>query len=102
MLGIGHATNRGHCGNITLDNNMNDILNCPLINAFESDGWCNGMCSRLERTFSVSIESKTDYKTDISCFAIKLAALRCKDRVCYKCIVRVQHLALSKSSPASP
>ena len=81
MLGIGHDTNRGHCGKITLDNNMIDILNCTLINAFELDGWCNGMRSRLERTFSVSIESKTDYTTDMSCFAIKLTALRCKDRV---------------------
>ena len=83
MLGIGHDTNKGHCEKITLDNDMIDILNCPLTNAFESDGWCNGMSFRLERTFSVSIESKTDYKTDISCFAIRFAALRCKDRVCY-------------------
>ena len=52
--------------------------------SFESDGWCNGMRARLERTLSGSIESKTDYKTGISCFAIKLATLRFKDRVCYK------------------
>ena len=84
MLGIGHDTNRGHCGKITLDTNMIDILNCPLTNAFESDGLCNGMRARLERTLSGSIESKTDYKTGICCFAIKLAVLRCKGRVCYK------------------
>ena len=57
MLGIGHDTNRGHCGKIMLDNNMIDILNCPQMNAFESDGWCNGMRARLERTLSVTIES---------------------------------------------
>jgi hypothetical protein len=39
VLGIGHDTNRGHCGKITLDNNMIDILNCTLINAFELDGY---------------------------------------------------------------
>ena len=84
MLGIGHDTNRGHCGKITLDNNMIDILNCPLTNAFESDGWCNGMRALLDWTLSGLVESKTDYKTGIRCFAIKLAVLRCKDRVCYK------------------
>ena len=60
MLGIGHHTNRGHCGKIMLDDNMIDILNCSPTNAFESDGLCNGMSGRLERT------------------------LRCKGRVCYK------------------
>ena len=79
MLGIGHDTNRGH---ITLDNNMIDILNCSLTNAFESDGLCNGMRARLERTLSGSIESKTDYTTGICCFAIKLAVLRFEGRVC--------------------
>ena len=62
MLGIGHDTNKGHCGKITLDTNMIDILNCSPKNAFESDGWCNGMRARLERTLSVSIESKTVLK----------------------------------------
>jgi hypothetical protein len=84
VLGIGHHTNRGHCGKITLDNNMIDILNCPLTIAFESDGWCNGMRARLERTLSGTIESKTDYKTGICCFTIKLAVLKCKGCVCYK------------------
>ena len=84
MLGIGHDTNRGHCGKITLDNDMIDILNCPLTIAFESYGWCNGMRARLERTLSGTIESKTDYKTDIYCFTITLAVLKCKGRVCYK------------------
>ena len=87
MLGIGHDTNMGHCGEIMLDNNMIDIidiLNCSPTNVFESDGLCNGMGARLERTFSGSIESKTDNKTGICCFAIKLAVLRCKGRVCYK------------------
>lgn len=84
MFGIGHDTNRGHCGKITLDNNMIDILNCPLTNALAYDGWCNGMRARLERTLSGSIESKRDYKTDICCFAIQLAVLRCKGRVCHK------------------
>jgi hypothetical protein len=84
VLGIGHDTNRGHCGKIMLDNNMIDILNCSPANAFESDGLGNGMGARLERTLSGSIESKTDNKTGICCFAIKLAVLRCKGRVCYK------------------
>ena len=84
MLGIGHDTNKGHCEKITLDNNMIDILNCPLTNGFESDSWCNGMRARLERTLSGSIESKTDNNTGICCFVIKLAVLRCKGRVCYK------------------
>ena len=63
---------------------MIDILNCPLMIAFESDGWCNGMRARLERTLSGTIESKTDYKTGICCFTIKLAVLKCKGCVCYK------------------
>ena len=60
---------------------MIDILKCPLTNAFESDGWCNGMRARLERTFSGSIESKTDNKTGNCCFVIKLAVLRRQGRV---------------------
>jgi hypothetical protein len=66
VLGIGHHTNMGHCGKM-LDNNMIDIidiLNCSPTNVFESDGLCNGMGARLERTFSGSIESKTDGSFD--------------------------------------
>ena len=44
---------------------MIDILNCSPTNAFESDGLCNGVRARLERTLSGSIESKTEYKTGI-------------------------------------
>ena len=84
MLGIGHDTNRGHCGKIMLDNNMIDILNCSVTNTFESDGLCNGMRARLERTLSGLIESKTDYTTGMCCFTITLAVLRCKGKVCYK------------------
>jgi hypothetical protein len=67
---------------IMLDNNMIDILHCSSTNAFESDGLCNGMRALLERMLSGSIESKTDYKTGICCFAIKLAVLRFEGRVC--------------------
>ena len=61
---------------------MIDILNCSPTNAFESDGLCNGMRVRLERTLSGLIESKTDHTTGICCFAIKLAVLRFEGRVC--------------------
>jgi hypothetical protein len=84
VLGIGHHTNRGHCGEITLDNDMIDILNCSPTTAFESDGLCNGMRARLQWTLSGSIESKTDYETGICCLAIKVAVLRCEGRVCHK------------------
>ena len=78
VIGIGHDINRAHCGNITRDNNMIGILNCPLTNAFESPGRFQCLRARLEWKLYRSM----DNTTGICYFTIKHTTLSYKGRIC--------------------